>query len=86
MATEVREGLTSSPKSLSPKYFYDDRGSDLLEQITGLPEYYLSRAEQEGRTREVDAGRMSLAGIRDQAREHTATIEAAATRMRDAPH
>ena len=54
MAMDVREGLTSSPKSLSPKYFYDDRGSDLFEQITGLPEYYLSRAEQEVLSREAD--------------------------------
>jgi L-histidine N-alpha-methyltransferase len=47
MARDVREGLTASPKELSPKYFYDERGSQLFEQITELDEYYPSRAERE---------------------------------------
>ena len=47
MADEVREGLMSSPKQLSPKYFYDATGSQLFEQITELPEYYPTRAEGE---------------------------------------
>jgi L-histidine N-alpha-methyltransferase len=47
MARDVREGLTASPKELSPKYFYDERGSQLFEQITELPEYYPTRAEGE---------------------------------------
>ena len=34
-------------KELSPKYFYDERGSELFEQITELPEYYPTRAERE---------------------------------------
>jgi L-histidine Nalpha-methyltransferase len=38
-------GLTSEPKWLQPKWFYDARGSDLFEQITRLPEYYPTRAE-----------------------------------------
>ena len=38
-------GLTASPKSLPPSHFYDERGSELFEQITRLPEYYQSRAE-----------------------------------------
>lgn len=42
---DVITGLCSRPKSLSPKYFYDDRGSQLFEQITSLPEYYLTRTE-----------------------------------------
>jgi dimethylhistidine N-methyltransferase len=42
---DVVTGLTIQPKSLPPKYFYDDRGSDLFEQITTLPEYYLTRTE-----------------------------------------
>ncbi len=46
MVRDVRRGLTSTPKELSPKYFYDERGSDLFEQITELPEYYLTRAER----------------------------------------
>ena len=44
----------------------------------------ISRAEQEGRAREEDAGRISLAGIREQSHGHTAAIEAVVTRMRDA--
>lgn len=44
----------------------------------------ISRAEREGRAREEDAGRISLAGIREQSHGHTAAIEAAVTRMRDA--
>jgi L-histidine N-alpha-methyltransferase len=44
---DVREGLSREPKELSPKYFYDERGSRLFEEITRLPEYYLTRAERE---------------------------------------
>src|SRR3954470_4329916 len=47
MARDVREGLCSYPKELAPKYFYDERGSELFEQITELPEYYPTRAERE---------------------------------------
>jgi L-histidine N-alpha-methyltransferase len=46
MLRDVREGLAQNPKRLSPKYFYDERGSELFEQITDLPEYYLTRAER----------------------------------------
>jgi len=46
MLSDVRLGLTRSPKQLSPKYFYDERGSELFEEITQLPEYYLTRAER----------------------------------------
>jgi L-histidine Nalpha-methyltransferase len=46
-ATDVRAGLTNSPKTLPPKYFYDDLGSQLFEAICRLPEYYLTRAERE---------------------------------------
>jgi len=45
MLQEVRDGLTREQKELSPKYFYDRRGSELFEEITRLPEYYLTRAE-----------------------------------------
>jgi L-histidine N-alpha-methyltransferase len=38
-------GLTSATKSLPPRYFYDDRGSELFEQICELPEYYPTRTE-----------------------------------------
>ncbi|HIK03857.1 MAG TPA: L-histidine N(alpha)-methyltransferase [Trichormus sp. M33_DOE_039] len=42
---DVIQGLTQTPKSLPPKYFYDDRGSELFEQICELPEYYPTRTE-----------------------------------------
>lgn len=45
MREEVLAGLTAEPKRLPPKYFYDQRGSELFEQITRLPEYYLTRTE-----------------------------------------
>lgn len=44
---DVRRGLTSNPKFLYPKYFYDELGSHLFEAITALPEYYVTRAEAE---------------------------------------
>jgi L-histidine N-alpha-methyltransferase len=47
MAEEVREGLSRALKELPPKYFYDERGSALFDQITELPEYYPSRCERE---------------------------------------
>jgi L-histidine N-alpha-methyltransferase len=43
---EARLGLRSAPKELQPKWFYDERGSELFEAITRLPEYYLTRAER----------------------------------------
>src|SRR5690348_10234259 len=46
MAADVRAGLTKPFKELSPRYFYDRRGSELFEQITRLPEYYPTRAER----------------------------------------
>jgi L-histidine N-alpha-methyltransferase len=45
LRTDVRAGLTATPKTLPPKYFYDARGSELFDDITRLPEYYLTRAE-----------------------------------------
>jgi L-histidine Nalpha-methyltransferase len=44
--SDVIQGLTQTPKTLPCKYFYDDRGSELFEQITDLPEYYPTRTEQ----------------------------------------
>ena len=46
-AQEVRAGLTVSPKRLACRFFYDDEGSALFEQICDLPEYYVTRAERE---------------------------------------
>jgi len=46
LAADVTSGLTSTPKALEPKYFYDARGSRLFDEITRLPEYYPTRAER----------------------------------------
>ncbi len=43
--SDVVEGLTQTHKSLSPRYLYDDRGSELFEEICELPEYYVTRTE-----------------------------------------
>ncbi|MBE0487535.1 MAG: L-histidine N(alpha)-methyltransferase [Halomonas sp.] len=43
---DVIAGLGRSPKALSPKYFYDERGSLLFESICRQPEYYLTRTEE----------------------------------------
>jgi dimethylhistidine N-methyltransferase/ergothioneine biosynthesis protein EgtC len=59
LAADVRRGLTSTPKSLPPKWFYDADGSELFEQITRLPEYYPTRAEREI----LDARADEIAGI-----------------------
>jgi len=45
LRADVREGLTATPKTLPPKWFYDKRGSELFEDITRLDEYYPTRAE-----------------------------------------
>jgi dimethylhistidine N-methyltransferase len=42
---DVLAGLSGNPKRLLPKYFYDEAGSQLFEEITRLPEYYLTRTE-----------------------------------------
>jgi dimethylhistidine N-methyltransferase len=44
-ASDVLAGLSVRPKRLSPKYFYDETGSQLFEEITELPEYYPTRTE-----------------------------------------
>ncbi|MBD9722422.1 L-histidine N(alpha)-methyltransferase [Streptomyces caniscabiei] len=58
LRADVLEGLTRTPKTLPPKWFYDARGSELFEKITELPEYYPTRAEREilvGRAGEIAA-------------------------------
>ena len=47
LAVDVRRGLMAEPKQLFPKYFYDALGSQLFDAICLLPEYYLTRAENE---------------------------------------
>ena len=63
MAHEVRESLGGDPPSLPSKYFYDETGMRLFEQITTLPEYYLTRTEQALLEQEAD-------GIVDRVRPH----------------
>jgi L-histidine N-alpha-methyltransferase len=46
MLAEVAAGLSAPQKELSPKYFYDHRGSEIFEEITRLPEYYQTRTER----------------------------------------
>jgi L-histidine N-alpha-methyltransferase len=43
---DARLGLTAVPKDIPPKWFYDERGSELFDEITRLPEYYPTRAER----------------------------------------
>ncbi|MCD0419020.1 L-histidine N(alpha)-methyltransferase [Rubrivivax sp. JA1024] len=57
-ARDVLDGLTRPQKELSPKYFYDDTGSELFVEITRLPEYYPTRTELgilKGRAAEIAA-------------------------------
>ncbi len=57
MTSEMREivaGMSRAKKMISPKYFYDERGSQLFEKITELPEYYLTDAELEIMREHVD--------------------------------
>jgi len=46
LRADVLAGLTASPKTLPPKYFYDERGSELFDEITRLEEYYPTRTER----------------------------------------
>src|ERR1700728_3527132 len=54
LGAEVYTGLTALPKRLSPWLFYDQRGSELFEAITALPEYYLTRTERDIFSRYAD--------------------------------
>ena len=55
IASDVLNGLTSTPKYLLPKYFYDDEGSRIFTDIMGMPEYYLTRCEKEILTSQKEA-------------------------------
>ena len=46
LVREIRHGLITRPRSLSPWMFYDAEGSRLFERITTLPEYYPTRTER----------------------------------------
>ena len=47
LIVDARRGLSAPPRWLPPKYFYDERGSELFDEITQLPEYYPTRAERD---------------------------------------
>ncbi|MFN2493653.1 MAG: L-histidine N(alpha)-methyltransferase [Pyrinomonadaceae bacterium] len=68
LAEDVRRGLSTKPKRFLPKYFYDQLGSQLFEAICLLPEYYLTRAENEILERYSDEIVASVKG-------HTTLIE-----------
>jgi L-histidine Nalpha-methyltransferase len=70
IANDVLRGLNERPKWLSAKLFYDDEGSRLFEEITRLPEYYLTRTEATILKQHADdilrrAGQGSAAGMKD---------------------
>jgi L-histidine N-alpha-methyltransferase len=46
LRTDAGRGLRTDPKDIPPKWFYDDRGSQLFDEITRLPEYYPTRCER----------------------------------------
>jgi len=62
LAEDVRKGLSAQPKRFLPKYFYDELGSQLFEAICLLPEYYLTRAENEILERYSDEIAASIEG------------------------
>lgn len=55
LRADVRAGLASAPRELPPKWFYDDHGCDLFDQITRLPEYYPTETERGILRSEADA-------------------------------
>src|SRR5271156_6272601 len=65
IAVEVSNGLTEHPKTLSPWLFYDEAGSRLFEEITELPEYYVTRTERQILAKHADEIVSAAAGGRD---------------------
>jgi L-histidine Nalpha-methyltransferase len=65
IAVEVFTGLTGEPKALSPWLFYDEAGSRLFEEITELPEYYVTRTERQILAEHADEIISAAAGGRD---------------------
>jgi L-histidine N-alpha-methyltransferase len=65
VAAEVLNGLTGQPKTLSPWMFYDQEGSRLFEEITELPEYYVTRTERNILALHADEIVSAAAGGRD---------------------
>lgn len=68
MTQEVLAGLMASPKYCSPKFFYDQKGSELFERICELPEYYPTRTEEA-------ILRQALPEIAELAGEHATLVE-----------
>ena len=89
---DVAAGLTSVPKELPPKWFYDARGSDLFDEITRLPEYYPTRCERailEARAGEIArlSGADTLVELGSGTSEKTGLLlDAMAAERRTAPH
>ena len=54
LRSDARDGLTSRPKELPPKWFYDERGSVLFDEITRLAEYYPTEAERQALYRSAE--------------------------------
>lgn len=54
-AKDVKDGLSGSPKHVPSKYFYDDAGSQIFQQIMDMPEYYLTNSEHEILSQQSDA-------------------------------
>ena len=65
IAVEVLNGLTERPKTLSPWLFYDQAGSRLFEEITELPEYYVTRTERQILAEHAEEIVAAAAGGRD---------------------
>ncbi len=65
VAVEVFNGLTERPKTLSPWLFYDQKGSQLFEEITELPEYYVTRTERQILAEHAEEIVTAAAGGRD---------------------
>ncbi|PRY44415.1 L-histidine N-alpha-methyltransferase [Geodermatophilus tzadiensis] len=63
LRADVLAGLTATPRSLPPRWFYDARGSELFDRITRLPEYYPTRAERA--VLEAHVGEMAAASGAD---------------------
>jgi L-histidine N-alpha-methyltransferase len=64
LARDVREGLGRERKELPPKHLYDERGSELFDRITRLPEYYPTRSERAILNRQAP-GLVELTGARE---------------------
>ncbi len=89
VAVVASAGLNANPKTLPPWLFYDERGSHLFEQITELPEYYLTRTERalfEAHAEEIVAalgGPVTIAELGAGTATKTGIILAAAARRQD---